>query len=279
MIIHIPDLKTRNPIISIALEESLAFYYSKVEDFTALLRFWFNPPSIILGRSCKVLENINSEVLIALHNKQKKFLKDKNICLVRRLSGGGTVYHTYGNLNYTFIIPLKKYPEFFSIPNSYNIILNFLIKALKKQNIEALIQGLSDLVIETKEGYKKFSGNSQFRKYHMLVHHGTLILQKNVIEEVQKILKHPPKEPDYRMKRSHEDFLTTLPKEFDISLFYESLLEQLQDYFQQDQIRFVNYSESKELRKILIDKVKNVYSSSEWIYQGKYTQKEIILDF
>jgi lipoate-protein ligase A len=273
MIIEIPDLKIRSPYISIAIEEVLAEYYSKMDDFDALLRLWLNPPTIVLGRTCKVLENIHAEVLSSIFNHSRN-----KIYLTRRLSGGGTVYHSQGILNYTIMIPLKKYKEFYSIKDSYQIILTFLLKALEKQNIFGTILGLSDLSIKIDGEYKKFSGNSQFRKYNMLVHHGTLILNEKVINEIEKVLKHPPKEPDYRKKRTHKEFLTSLPENFDVSLFYSCLLDEIKNYFNVIESRFITPKEFKEMKPILLKKVKNVYKNSNWILKGKYELKEIIAE-
>jgi lipoate-protein ligase A len=273
MIIEIPDLKIRSPYISIAIEEVLAEYYSKMDDFDALLRLWLNPPTIVLGRTCKVLENIHAEVLSSIFNHSRN-----KIYLTRRLSGGGTVYHSQGILNYTIMIPLKKYKEFYSIKDSYQIILTFLLKALEKQNIFGTILGLSDLSIKIDDEYKKFSGNSQFRKYNMLVHHGTLILNEKVINEIEKVLKHPPKEPDYRKKRTHKEFLTSLPENFDVSLFYSCLLDEIKNYFNVIESRFITPKEFKEMKPILLKKVKNVYKNSNWILKGKYELKEIIAE-
>lgn len=267
MIIEIPDLKIRNPYISIAIEEVLAEFYSKVENFTCLLRFWLNPPTIVLGRTCKIYENIKLESFVDI--------AEKNIKIVRRLSGGGTVYHTYGNLNYTIMISMQKYPKFKSIPFSYEILLGMLVRSLEKQNIDANIVGLSDLAINVQGDLKKISGNSQFRKYNMLVHHGTLILNKTVIQEISQILKHPPKEPDYRNHRDHIDFLTHLPEDFDISFFYSSLLEELKNYFDDNQTRFIYKDEFKKMSIILKEKVKKIYKTSEWIYSGIYETNKI----
>ncbi len=272
MIIEIPDLKLRNPYIAIAIEEVLAEYYKNSSDFDALLRFWLNPSTIVLGRTCKVMENVNLDTLLDIHNGKN------NVYLTRRLSGGGTVYHSNGNLNYTIIIPLNKYPEFRSIKHSYNIILNMIVNALKKQGIIAEISGLSDLVLKMDDDFKKFSGNSQFRKFNMLTHHGTLILSEQVIKEISQILKHPPKEPEYRKKRNHNDFLVALPKHFDISLFYSCLLEELKKYLKISQSRYIMPQEFKEMRKILIHKVKKVYKNPKWIYEGIYTLKEVMID-
>ncbi|GIX43379.1 MAG: hypothetical protein KatS3mg129_3112 [Leptospiraceae bacterium] len=270
MLIEIPDLKLRSPYLAIAIEEVLAEYYSKKDDFEALVRFWLNPPAIVLGRTCKVLDNIKPEVLSEYYQNRNK------IAIVRRLSGGGTVYHSQGNLNYTIMFPLNKYKELYSIKESFEIILNFVISALEKQNIKASILGLSDLVLYTKDGYKKFSGNSQFRKFNILVHHGTILLDPKVIEEVENVLKHPPKEPDYRRGRKHKEFLVSLPKYFDLSLFYNCLLNEIKTYYEISESRFLTKQEFNEMRPNLIKKVKNVYKNPEWILKGKYTLKEVI---
>lgn len=89
MLIEIPDLKVRSPYLSVAIEEVLAEYYSKNKDFDGLLRFWLNPPTIVLGRTDKVMENVKTEILNDFFQNSKN-----KIYLVRRLSGGGTVYHS-----------------------------------------------------------------------------------------------------------------------------------------------------------------------------------------
>ncbi|MFN3604432.1 MAG: biotin/lipoate A/B protein ligase family protein [Leptonema sp. (in: bacteria)] len=262
MIIEIPDLKIRNPYISIAIEEVLAEYYSQQSDFSGLLRFWLNPPTIVLGRTCKIYENIKLESFVDI--------AERNIKIVRRLSGGGTVYHSYGNLNYTIILPINKHKNLISIPESYQILLNMLVRSLEKQNIHARILGLSDLAIEKDAQFKKISGNSQFRKYGMLVHHGTLILNASILEEINQILKHPPKEPDYRHQRTHKEFLTNLPEDFDISLFYDCMLNELKQYLNMPYSRFVYKEEFKEMSITLKEKVKKIYKTSQWIYNGIY---------
>jgi len=273
MLIEIPDLKVRSPYLSVAIEEVLAEYYSKNKDFDGLLRFWLNPPTIVLGRTDKVMENVKTEILNDFFQNSKN-----KIYLVRRLSGGGTVYHSQGNLNYTIMFNLNKYKELYSIKDSFEILLKFVINALEKQNIKSFHVGLSDLAIKTQDGYKKFSGNSQFRKYNVLVHHGTVILDNRVIEEIENILMHPPKEPEYRNGRKHKDFLTSLPKNFDISLFYYCLLDEIKKHYNIQESRFISREEFNQMKHILITKVKNVYKNPEWILRGKYTYKEIILE-
>ncbi len=268
MIIEIPDLKLRNPYISIAIEEVLAEFYSQFEDFTCLLRFWINPPTIVLGRTCKIYENIPVESFVRI--------AEKNIKIVRRLSGGGTVYHSYQNLNYTIIISLNKYKKFTSIPDSYQILLGMVQRSLMKQDIETNIVGLSDLAIMQNSQLKKISGNSQFRKYGMLVHHGTLLLHNSILNEIQQFLKHPPKEPDYRSKRNHMEFLASVPENFDISLFYDCLLNELKNYFQDYNSRFIYKNEFIQMSRILKEKVKKIYKTSEWIYSGNYQNQSKI---
>ncbi len=68
MILEVPDLKLRNPYLSLCFEEVITEYFSTVEDLSCILRFWINPPSLILGRTCKPDENINFQNI----EKEKK---------------------------------------------------------------------------------------------------------------------------------------------------------------------------------------------------------------
>src|SRR5690554_5196093 len=78
-----------NPRLNLALEEYALRNFSPDTDY---LLFYINSPSIIIGRNQNTLEEVNSD-----------YVKENNIQVVRRISGGGAVYHDLGNLNFSFI--------------------------------------------------------------------------------------------------------------------------------------------------------------------------------
>ena len=88
--IFVPNELT-DPRINLALE---TFLLQELTVDEPILLFYINEPSIIIGRNQNTIEEINQE-----------YVDEKGIHVVRRLSGGGAVYHDDGNLNFSFIMP------------------------------------------------------------------------------------------------------------------------------------------------------------------------------
>lgn len=264
----------RNIYYNLALEEAIAINLEKTQ-FLGGIRFWENYNSIVLGLSEEPYKNISREKINHfkkyfpnLLQSHKKII-DKYLYIARRSSGGGTVYHDLGiNLNYSFFVSLRSIQELYPIKNSYQILLSFIIQALLKQNIDAKLEGQSDIVVRENGILKKISGNSQFRKKNCLTLHGTLMLSNDIIKSIQTNLLHPPKEPNYRKLRNHEDFITSLTKDFSKDTFKEDLINIFRDYVKCKEKNFkdIEYSTQK---KIIFD-AKNLYKS-------KYTSLEFIL--
>ena len=164
--LYVPNDKERDPRVNLAIETYLLQNMPLDEP---ILLFYINEPSIIIGRNQNTIEEIN-----------KEYVDEKGIHVVRRLSGGGAVYHDFGNLNFSFIMPddgnsfrdLKKLTE----P---------IVEALHKLGIEgAQLKGRNDLVIED----KKFSGNAMYSTNGRMFAHGTLMFDSD-IDEVVNALK------------------------------------------------------------------------------------------
>lgn len=115
---------------------------------------WRNDNAIIVGTNQNTLSEINVE-----------YVKEKEIKVVRRLTGGGAVYHDLGNINYTFIENSKK---------SFNDFRGFcepITKALNELGVKAEFSGRNDMTIDG----KKFSGTAQCKYKNRVMHHGTLL--------------------------------------------------------------------------------------------------------
>ena len=139
-----------DPCFNLAAEEYVLKNFS---DNCFML--WRNEPSVIVGRHQNTLAEINID-----------YVKQNHIKVVRRLSGGGAVFHDLGNLNFTFIenaknekiIDFQKYTQ----P---------IVAVLQSLDIDARFEGRNDLVIEG----KKFSGNAEHVFRGRVLHHGTLL--------------------------------------------------------------------------------------------------------
>ena len=87
--LFIDNQKNYDPRINLAIEEYALKHLDINETY---LLFYINEPSIIIGKNQNTIEEINT-----------KYVEDQQIHVVRRLSGGGAVYHDKGNLNFSFI--------------------------------------------------------------------------------------------------------------------------------------------------------------------------------
>ena len=157
-----------DPAINLAIEE-YALKHLPMDD--SYLLFYINRPSIIIGKHQNTIEEINLE-----------YCKEKNIQVVRRLSGGGAVYHDLGNLNFSFITK--------DDGQSFHNFLKFtqpVIDALKHMGIDAELSGRNDLQV----GERKISGNAQFSTRGRMFSHGTLMFNLN-LDDVQASLNANP---------------------------------------------------------------------------------------
>ena len=154
-----------NPKLNLALEEYALRHFDTSTDY---LLFYINEPSIIIGRNQNTLEEINQEYIDA-----------NNIHVVRRVSGGGAVYHDLGNLNFSFITNHdgKSISNFkkFTAP---------VIKVLNDMGVTAELKGRNDILVDE----KKISGTAQFSTGKRMISHGTLLFDTDM-SEVAKALQ------------------------------------------------------------------------------------------
>jgi lipoate-protein ligase A len=163
----------------------------------------------VAGEVLRVWESSEYFVVLGYANKigdevRDSFCEDNGLPILRRCTGGGAVLQGPGVLNYSLI--LRAEGELHNIPSTNNFILKRHQAALARiLKAPVDIRGHTDLAI----GGLKFSGNSQRRKKTFLLFHGTILLHLE-IKLVEKALPFPSREPDYRLGRSHSDFLLNL---------------------------------------------------------------------
>ncbi len=148
-------LKNTDPYFCLAAEEYLLKNFN--EDIFML---WQSEDTVVVGKHQNALGEINYP-----------FVREKNITVARRISGGGTVFHDSGNVNFSFIKNVKSPAEI-----SFRIFTEPVIKALAKLGIEATTSGRNDLLIEG----KKVSGNAEHVFKNRVLHHGTLLYNSDL---------------------------------------------------------------------------------------------------
>lgn len=157
--------ENNDPRINLALE---TYLMKELPVDEPILLFYINEPSIIIGRNQNTIEEIN-----------KEYVEEKGIHVVRRLSGGGAVYHDFGNLNFSFIMPDdgNSFRDFAKVTQP-------IIDALHAMGVEgAQLKGRNDLVI----GEKKFSGNAMYATNGRMFAHGTIMFDSDVNEVVNAL--------------------------------------------------------------------------------------------
>lgn len=267
------DLRPRNPYLNLALDEAMAQEMGGQADFRAGLRLWANPECVVLGRTCDISANLQPASLAGQVISQRRSAWKKQTTIARRVSGGGTVLHGPGNINYSIFLSIKHFPGLYNVRRSYEVILGMIVRSLQKQGLQVAMAGLSDLMVEGSPG-RKISGNAQFRKYGLIVHHGTLLTNASLLHRVAEILRHPPREPDYRERRDHRDFLATLPDHFDLTSFYNCLSSEVGSLASAGDLKALDRTVLSRVFQRARSLVRRLYSQPEWVFEGKVPDRD-----
>ncbi|MGB4015633.1 MAG: lipoate--protein ligase [Bacilli bacterium] len=232
-----------DPYYNLALEETL------LKSETApdmLVWLWQNRPAVIIGRH----QNAREEVNIAA-------IRKRGIDVVRRISGGGAVYHDSGNVNFTFIAPARGKGE-----ELFRRFTEPVIDALRSLGVPAEFTGRNDIVA----GGKKISGNAQAYYRDRMFHHGTLLFDSD-LATVGAVLNAAPdkiKSKGVKSVRSRvANIRTYLKEDITIEEFKSRLLSRLlaTDDIQSREYR-LSPAEEETARRLAADK----YRTWEWNY-------------
>ncbi|MGA2854027.1 MAG: lipoate--protein ligase family protein [Verrucomicrobiota bacterium] len=238
------DLTFPSPAENLACDEALLDWCESGEG-AETMRFWESPePFVVVGYANKV----ETEVNVAACEARK-------IPILRRCSGGGTVVQGPGCLNYTLVLHITKDGPLHSIAVANQFIMRRNRAAIQTLNpqpstLNCAVRGHTDLAI----GGRKFSGNSQRRRKHFLLFHGTFLLNFD-LALIGDLLLMPSKEPDYRESRKHADFLTN------INVSAEMLKAALQKAWGADSL--LTNPPLQKIRAMTLEK----YSTNEWNFK------------
>ncbi|MBX3411604.1 MAG: lipoate--protein ligase family protein [Pirellulales bacterium] len=190
------DRTLATPEQNLALDEALLDVAESSRGALEFLRLWeATAPVVVLGRSTQVGVEVN---LARCH--------ERDVPVLRRTSGGATIVAGPGCLMYAVVLSAVRRPTLSSLAGAHLVVLETLLAAIAPLVPGIARAGTSDLAL----GNRKFSGNSLRVKRSHVLYHGTLLYDFD-LPLVADLLRTPPRVPDYRAGRSHEEFIANLP--------------------------------------------------------------------
>lgn len=244
--------KITDVYFNLAMEEYIFEKFKEDEVFM----LWINEPSVVIGKHQNLIEELNM-----------KYCFENNIKIARRLSGGGTVVHDFGNLNYTYITNTTgdtalDFKEF--LKPMYNALLNL--------KIDANISPRNDFRVEE----KKICGHSQFMRKKRVLHHGCILFDSN-LDNLRNALNVENKKIISKSAKSVKSSVANLKEISKIDYEISDFLEKLKNEILKTQENFEIYELTKE-DILKIDKIKSEkYATKDWIY-GQSPKCTFILD-
>ena len=151
------NLCTTDAAWNLAAEQ---YVFDELPNDRSYLMLWQNRNAVIVGKYQNTAAEINA-----------KYVKEHEIQVVRRLSGGGAVYHDLGNLNFSFITDAAGSGKI-----DFKGFCQPVIRILRSFGIPAELNGRNDMTVEG----KKFSGNAQYIRKGRVLHHGTILFDSDL---------------------------------------------------------------------------------------------------
>lgn len=243
--------KETDPYFNIAAEEYMSKHYH-----APCLMLWQNNPSVIIGKHQNTIKEVNMQ-----------YAKAHNIDIVRRISGGGTVYHDLGNINFSM---LYTYPSRAKV--DFAQYLRPFIAFLQSLGLEAQQTGVSNISIQ---GFK-CSGNACHLYKNKAIYHGTLLFDSNLlhlqtaISSAQAQQIHDKAINSVRVKVRNIKEQLTSPMAIDD--FIQCFIAFMEEYYQGLEADDFIEKHITAIKKLAEEK----YKSWDWTmaYSPKYTLQE-----
>ncbi|MFW5773156.1 MAG: lipoate--protein ligase family protein, partial [Tangfeifania sp.] len=242
-------------MLCIQLEKNVPYFCLAAEEYLLknlqedIFMLWQSHDTIVVGKHQNVLAEINYP-----------FVQENNITLARRISGGGTVFHDSGNVNFAYIKNVNDTAEI-----SFKKFTQPVVDALRKLGINAVNSGRNDLLVND----KKISGNAEHVFKKRVLHHGTLLFNSDLSNLGQSIKVVPGRYTD-KAVQSNRSIVTNiqpfLKNKITTEKFRRFLLDvQLEN--EENSICELNEKDNRAIQKLADEKFKT------WAWNFGYSPK------
>ncbi|HHU5076054.1 TPA: lipoate--protein ligase [Streptococcus agalactiae] len=233
---------SNDPAYNVALE---AYAFQKLTDIDEIFILWINEPAIIIGRHQNTIQEIN-----------KEFIDKNGIHVVRRLSGGGAVYHDLNNLNYTIISNNTQEGAF-----DFQTFSKPVIDTLAKLGVKAEFTGRNDLEING----QKFAGNAQAYYKGRMMHHGCLLfdVDMSVLGQALKVSKDKIESKGVKSVRARvTNIVDHLSDKITVQEFSDAILAQVKEEYPEMDEYVLSDAELSEIQAMR----DNQFATWDWTY-------------
>lgn len=227
-----------DPLHNLAMEEYLT---EQVEAGTCVLYLWKNRHTVVIGRN----QNAWKECRV-------QALKKDGGTLVRRLSGGGAVYHDMGNLNFTFCVRTNDY----DLRKQQQV----LIEACDRLGIYAECSGRNDLLAEG----RKFSGNSFYSHKGQSFHNGTILVNADLVKMGQYLCPSKAKMESKGVESVRSRVINL--NQLHPGLTIQDVAKAMTEAFSAVYGLSVRHLSQEQFDSADIQKKRDRFASEEWIY-------------
>ncbi|ASA98782.1 TPA: lipoate--protein ligase [Streptococcus agalactiae] len=233
---------SNDPAYNVALE---AYAFQKLTDIDEIFILWINEPAIIIGRHQNTIQEIN-----------KEFIDKNGIHVVRRLSGGGAVYHDLNNLNYTIISNNTQEGAF-----DFQTFSKPVIDTLAKLGVKAEFTGRNDLEING----QKFAGNAQAYYKGRMMHHGCLLfdVDMSVLGQALKVSKDKIESKGIKSVRARvTNIVDHLSDKITVQEFSDAILAQMKEEYPEMDEYVLSDAELSKIQAMR----DNQFATWDWTY-------------
>ena len=238
---------------NMGLDEAILTSHIEGKVPATLRVYTWKPSAVSIGYFQSLEEEVDLEACKVL-----------GVDVVRRITGGGAVYHeSGGELTYSLVVSeeeLKAKRHFEDIQGSYRVICEALVEGLRKLSINAEFKPINDIVVNG----KKISGNAQTRRRGVILQHGTILL-KTDIPTMFKVLKVSKEKVSDKAIKAVEERVTTIYREVSTGVTLDDIKEALRRGFAEYFNVEITLSRPTQAELELASEYRKRYSSWDWV--------------